>query len=132
MQVVFTEGFRGSIKDPKVRTGISNSWLSLIMDHSANTTGLIAVESGLNIQDQKVNTCVAGACLNNGTCLSLGASYFCRCQPEWSGMTCNDSAVPCRDYNPCHGVSTCRMLDSGFMCDCPPGKAGRFCENGES
>ena len=46
-------------------------------------------------------------------------------------MTCNDTSVPCRDYNPCRGQSTCRMRDSGFSCDCPPGKVGRYCENGE-
>ncbi len=45
-------------------------------------------------------------------------------------MKCNDTSVPCRDYNPCHGRSTCRMRDSGFTCDCPPGKAGRYCDNG--
>ena len=128
--MIFTEGFRGSIKDPKLRTGASNAWISLSTEHSTNTTNFAPVISGLNIQDQKVNACVVGACLNNGSCESLGASYVCRCRPEWSGMTCNDTSVPCRDYNPCHGRSTCRMRDSGFRCDCPPGKAGRYCENG--
>lgn len=130
-EVLFTEGFRGTIKDARVRTAISNAWLPLSMEHSTNVSHLVTVVQGLNVQDQKVNTCVVGACLNNGTCQSLGASYVCRCLPMFSGLTCNDTSVPCRDYNPCQGRSTCRMRDSGFTCDCLPGKAGRYCENGK-
>ena len=131
-EVVFEEGFRGIIKDPKIRTGSSNSWFPMAMKHSTNNSNELTVVSGLNIQNERVNACVAGACLNNGSCESLGASYVCRCLPQWSGMRCNDTSIPCREYNPCQGLSTCRTRDSGITCDCPLGKAGKYCQNGWS
>ena len=128
-EVVFKEGFMGTIKDPKIRTGSSNSWVSMVMTHSSNNSDDLVVVMGLNIQNERVNACVQGACLNNGSCESLGASYVCQCLPTWSGMMCNDTAIPCREYNPCQGRSTCRTRDLGFTCDCPLGKTGKHCEN---
>ena len=128
-EVVFKEGFMGTIKDPKIRTGSSNSWVSMVMTHSSNNSDDLVVVMGLNIQNERVNACVQGACLNNGSCESLGASYVCQCLSTWSGMMCNDTAILCREYNPCQGHSTCRTRELGFTCDCPLGKTGEYCEN---
>lgn len=125
----FRTGFTGTIYDVSIRTGNSSfaPLLTLTEDQAAISVIGVPVVGGLNVNNDGENQCVLKPCANNGTCISTGTSFTCRCQPPYKGNLCHDKELSCIDYNPCHPGSTCRADGFDIQCDCQLGWKGAFC-----
>uniref|UniRef100_A0A673YMU1 Slit homolog 3 (Drosophila) n=1 Tax=Salmo trutta TaxID=8032 RepID=A0A673YMU1_SALTR len=75
--------------------------------------------------------CLAGPCLNNGTCASnVSGSYHCTCPFGYKGQNCEISINACISF-PCANGGTCYVIpgqEDQFSCTCPPGYEGLQCE----
>uniref|UniRef100_A0A8C7FLR2 Slit homolog 3 (Drosophila) n=1 Tax=Oncorhynchus kisutch TaxID=8019 RepID=A0A8C7FLR2_ONCKI len=75
--------------------------------------------------------CLAGPCLNNGTCASdVSGSYHCTCPIGYKGQNCEIAINACISF-PCASGGTCHLMPSQveqFSCACPPGYEGLQCE----
>ncbi|XP_030628115.1 protein eyes shut homolog [Chanos chanos] len=73
--------------------------------------------------------CSPSPCLNNGSCVSLGDSYSCRCPRGFSGKNCEEVIDYCRLLNvSCLNEGLCLNLIGGYNCLCAPGWTGEFCQ----
>uniref|UniRef100_A0A8C8DFP0 Slit homolog 3 (Drosophila) n=1 Tax=Oncorhynchus tshawytscha TaxID=74940 RepID=A0A8C8DFP0_ONCTS len=79
----------------------------------------------------KCAPCLAGPCLNNGTCASdVSGSYHCTCPIGYKGQKCEIAINACISF-PCASGGTCHLMPSQveqFSCACPPGYEGLQCE----
>uniref|UniRef100_A0A8C7VKR3 Slit homolog 3 (Drosophila) n=1 Tax=Oncorhynchus mykiss TaxID=8022 RepID=A0A8C7VKR3_ONCMY len=79
----------------------------------------------------KCAPCLAGPCLNNGTCASdVSGSYHCTCPIGYKGQNCEIAINACISF-PCASGGTCHLMPSQveqFSCACPPGYEGLQCE----
>uniref|UniRef100_A0A673YN31 Slit homolog 3 (Drosophila) n=1 Tax=Salmo trutta TaxID=8032 RepID=A0A673YN31_SALTR len=73
--------------------------------------------------------CLAGPCLNNGTCASnVSGSYHCTCPFGYKGQNCEISINACISF-PCANGGTCYVIPGQEdHCTCPPGYEGLQCE----
>ncbi|XP_014055552.1 slit homolog 3 protein isoform X1 [Salmo salar] len=79
----------------------------------------------------KCAPCLAGPCLNNGTCASdVSGSYHCTCPIGYKGQNCEIAINACISL-PCANGGTCHLMPGQveqFSCACPPGYEGLQCE----
>ncbi|KAM9514069.1 LOW QUALITY PROTEIN: slit homolog 3 protein-like [Salvelinus alpinus] len=79
----------------------------------------------------KCAPCLAGPCLNNGTCASdVSGSYHCTCPIGYKGQNCEIAINACISF-PCANGGTCHLMPGQaeqFSCTCPPGYEGLQCE----
>ncbi len=73
-------------------------------------------------------------CSNEGICKldSLSQKYFCECNYNFMGKSCQTDSKPCNRWNPCLNNATCLNLNStSFECECPSNGLyyGAYCEN---
>ncbi len=73
-------------------------------------------------------------CSNQGICkLDLTThKYFCDCNTNLMGKSCQTNLNPCNRWNPCLNNATCLNLNStSFECKCPSNGLyyGEYCEN---
>ncbi|XP_074652971.1 cubilin-like [Tubulanus polymorphus] len=84
--------------------------------------------TGGSVTQAPSNQCNISPCLNQGSCIHNGASYYCRCKPHFTGDRCETRVLLC-DSHPCQNGGTCLSLDSSsFLCTCRDNYIGRFCE----
>uniref|UniRef100_A0A674CV94 Slit homolog 3 (Drosophila) n=1 Tax=Salmo trutta TaxID=8032 RepID=A0A674CV94_SALTR len=79
----------------------------------------------------KCAPCLAGPCLNNGTCASdISGFYHCTCPIGYKGQNCEIAINACISF-PCANGGTCHLMPGQveqFSCACPPGYEGLQCE----
>ncbi|XP_035982290.1 protein eyes shut homolog isoform X2 [Fundulus heteroclitus] len=76
--------------------------------------------------------CSPSPCLNNGTFVSRGKDYFCRCLSGFSGKNCEGIIDYCRLLNiNCLNEGLCLSVIGGYQCVCTPGWIGEFCQHVE-
>lgn len=64
--------------------------------------------------------------MHGGTCIPDRTSYFCHCNPGFSGTSCQDM-TPCTS-NPCRNGGSCYESLSTYVCVCLQGLTGPLCE----
>uniref|UniRef100_A0A8D3A0F8 Uncharacterized protein n=1 Tax=Scophthalmus maximus TaxID=52904 RepID=A0A8D3A0F8_SCOMX len=75
------------------------------------------------------NACSPSPCLNNGTCVSRGNDYVCRCLRGFSGKNCDEIIDYCRLLNiNCLNEGLCLSVIGGYQCVCAQGWIGEFCQ----
>jgi hypothetical protein len=75
-----------------------------------------------------VDPCNQNPCLNEGTCVSNGNSFTCKCPWGWNGARCEICVTSCAS-NPCPSNRRCKAkFEGGYDCVCPPNKTGTNCE----
>uniref|UniRef100_A0A673YMP2 Slit homolog 3 (Drosophila) n=1 Tax=Salmo trutta TaxID=8032 RepID=A0A673YMP2_SALTR len=96
----------------------------------AGMAGIAGMALDLNLMS-KCAPCLAGPCLNNGTCASnVSGSYHCTCPFGYKGQNCEISINACISF-PCANGGTCYVIpgqEDQFSCTCPPGYEGLQCE----
>uniref|UniRef100_A0A674CVY9 Slit homolog 3 (Drosophila) n=1 Tax=Salmo trutta TaxID=8032 RepID=A0A674CVY9_SALTR len=77
----------------------------------------------------KCAPCLAGPCLNNGTCASdISGFYHCTCPIGYKGQNCEIAINACISF-PCANGGTCHLMPGQVEhCACPPGYEGLQCE----
>ncbi|CAC5394269.1 unnamed protein product [Mytilus coruscus] len=73
----------------------------------------------------KEDACVSSPCLNGGTCITAGCSYYCICQDGFTGYKCG--VTPCTS-SPCLNNGECNIQNDTYQCDCPVGFNGSECQ----
>ncbi|XP_063406856.1 neurogenic locus notch homolog protein 3-like [Mytilus trossulus] len=73
----------------------------------------------------KEDACVSSPCLNGGTCLTAGCSYYCICPKGITGYKC--AVTPCTS-SPCLNNGECEVKNDTYQCDCPVGFNGPECQ----
>ena len=71
-------------------------------------------------------------CMNNGTCVDVASgNYKCQCLPQFTGVNCSASFVPCTS-SPCLNGGICKNVydevSANFDCICQDGFTGNLCE----
>eukprot|EP00795_Rhopilema_esculentum_P003142 gene3143-1447_t len=72
------------------------------------------------------NDCEKNPC-QNGKCVDEHASYFCICDPGFTGRNCESDINECESL-PCFNGGTCRNDVNRFQCNCLAGYSGTHCE----
>ncbi|KAK2582771.1 hypothetical protein KPH14_005036 [Odynerus spinipes] len=72
------------------------------------------------------NSCANHPCVH-GTCVSTYQGFLCRCEPGYTGTTCNAQIDPCSP-NPCKNNGVCAVIGGAVTCDCPSSYTGSRCE----
>eukprot|EP00795_Rhopilema_esculentum_P003145 gene3145-1449_t len=74
------------------------------------------------------NDCEKNPC-QNGKCVDEHASYFCLCDPGFTGRNC-ESVTDINECEslPCFNGGTCRNDVNRFQCNCLAGYSGTHCE----
>jgi len=80
-----------------------------------------------------MNSCLIN-CSNVGICKvdSLRKKYFCECNPNFMGKSCQTDKRPCFQSNKCLNNATCLYVNTtSFECKCPSNGLyyGEYCEN---
>ncbi|CAG2224155.1 unnamed protein product [Mytilus edulis] len=73
----------------------------------------------------KEDACVSSPCLNGGTCVTAGCSYYCICPKGITGYKC--AVTPCSSA-PCLNGGTCTPTGSSFICSCAAEYFGNQCQ----
>ncbi|XP_017164565.1 protein eyes shut homolog isoform X2 [Poecilia reticulata] len=74
--------------------------------------------------------CSPSPCLNNGTFVSRGKDFFCRCLSGFSGKNCEGVIDYCRLLNiNCLNEGLCLSIIGGYQCVCTLGWIGEFCQH---
>jgi hypothetical protein len=73
-------------------------------------------------------------CSNQGICKldPITHKFFCDCNSNFVGKSCNTDSKPCNGWNPCLNNSTCLNVNSTSLeCKCPSNGLyyGEYCEN---
>ncbi|KAJ8406866.1 hypothetical protein AAFF_G00291420 [Aldrovandia affinis] len=88
--------------------------------------------SSVQCRDQR-GPCGPGPCLNNGSCLSLGTDYHCRCPRGFTGKNCEEVSDYCKLLNiSCLNEGLCLNRIGGYNCLCAPGWTGEACQHVEN
>lgn len=92
-----------------------------------------AAWQGVNCSED-VNECKDDyICKNNGRCINVIGTYFCKCRPQFSGMRCEFDVDECLDDFRCTSISDsyCVNLIGSFICKCKNGtRSNTFTKNG--
>jgi hypothetical protein len=103
----------------------------------ANLNNLTQTESQalLNIlqSNKDMSSCLIN-CSNQGLCKldPIIHKYFCECNPNFMGKSCQTDMNPCNRWNPCLNNATCLNVNTtSFECKCPSNGLyyGEYCEN---
>ncbi|XP_066278538.1 fibropellin-1-like isoform X2 [Branchiostoma lanceolatum] len=83
-------------------------------------------------QSNKYALCAADdentlSCTRGEDCSEHPRGFLCRCDPGWTGKTCETNIDECAS-GPCWNRGTCVDEVNGFSCLCPPGIVGDTCE----
>ncbi|CAG2252099.1 unnamed protein product [Mytilus edulis] len=73
----------------------------------------------------KEDACVSSPCLNGGTCVTAGCSYYCICPKGITGYKC--AVTPCTS-SPCLNNGECKVKNDTYQCHCPVGFNGPECQ----
>ncbi|VDI04724.1 neurocan core protein [Mytilus galloprovincialis] len=73
----------------------------------------------------KEDACVSSPCLNGGTCITAGRSYYCICPEGITGYKC--AVTPCTS-SPCLNNGECKVENDTYQCDCTVGFNGPECQ----
>lgn len=137
--VNFRRGLQGAIYGLAIRFGERthrNPFIKLAASKNiSNPDTEWAVKTGRSVGQSDYDQCMPRndtLCKNGGACVQQGATFFCICSGNWTGLYCANLRAPCYDYNPCVSGSICRPESAGLKCDCPLGKTGVHCERGEA
>ncbi|XP_047144940.1 protein eyes shut homolog isoform X2 [Hydra vulgaris] len=126
----FSSGFIGALYKLSLRT--DNPYFTPILfkklQNDLTETTNIQLENSLGIV-MEAQSCQNQLCNNNGSCHEQENVFYCICLHPNKGILCQDTVLPCVEYNPCHPSSAC-YSDNNFdiNCDCAFGKSGLFCQ----
>ena len=111
--------------------------------HGFATTDLaINVSCGGNFQGSDCSQCVPGftgpdcrqtddcigvSCGGNGQCFDREDSFYCSCDPGFTGELCQTNVDECVGVN-CSGNGECSDGVNSFTCECSPGYTGQLCD----
>ena len=90
---------------------------------------------GFGVTQCDSSFCTGNPCLNDGTCIEMGASFVCTCPAAYTGALCGTIIDPCVEGAAvCAAGSTCVPSLDGmtFDCQCPLGSGGDVCDEGKS
>ncbi|XP_065652456.1 protein eyes shut homolog isoform X5 [Hydra vulgaris] len=126
----FSSGFTGAIYKLSLRT--DNPYFTSILfkkfQNNLTETTSIQLENSLGIV-MGVQSCHNQLCNNNGSCLEQENVFYCSCLYPNKGILCQDTILPCVEYNPCHPSSACYSDNNiDINCDCAFGQSGLFCQ----
>ncbi|CAL8359750.1 unnamed protein product [Boreogadus saida] len=78
----------------------------------------------------RAGPCLPSPCLNNGSCVSRGDDYACRCLEGFAGKNCEEELIDyCGQLNiNCPNEGLCLSIIGGYKCVCAPGWTGEFCQ----
>ncbi|CAF0729243.1 unnamed protein product [Adineta steineri] len=72
--------------------------------------------------------CKSDTCFNDGTCLTLNATFNCSCKSGWEGKHCEHKISHCLNIT-CENNGICRPLLLNYTCECLGNfYSGRHCE----
>ncbi|CAF0782004.1 unnamed protein product [Adineta steineri] len=72
--------------------------------------------------------CKSDTCFNDGTCLTLNATFNCSCKSGWEGKHCEHKISHCLNVT-CENNGICRPLLLNYTCECLGNfYFGRHCE----
>ncbi|CAF0918198.1 unnamed protein product [Adineta steineri] len=72
--------------------------------------------------------CKSDTCFNDGTCLTLNATFNCSCKSGWEGKHCEHKISHCLNVT-CENNGICRPLLLNYTCECLGNfYSGRHCE----
>ena len=97
-----------------------------------NTTGdymchCNAIEfTGVNCETAIDHCALFNANCNNGSCVDRFGTFFCQCNPGYTGNICNVDINECLTAGCQNG--RCEDLVNNFQCTCYPGWTGRLCD----
>jgi EGF-like domain/Human growth factor-like EGF len=93
--------------------------------------GWTGKECNLNInkmmQYQLAHPCASTPCLNDGKCATRGASYFCECKNQTTGVNC-ETVINAECIGYCKNGGTCQGDSVYVLCMCPKQWKGLRCE----
>ncbi|XP_060581132.1 neurogenic locus notch homolog protein 1-like [Ruditapes philippinarum] len=91
---------------------------------STATTTITQTTTETTVVTKALNVCHNISCVH-GTCKQFGTVFYCVCQQEWTGRTCNSPnycvSRPCQ-----HGYCTNNLLS--YKCICSTGYMGNHCD----
>lgn len=75
--------------------------------------------------------CSSDPCKNGGTCIDKFDGFYCQCNSQFEGTTCENDVNECAAFAGtelgCQNGGKCINTHGGYRCECPPDKYGIHC-----
>lgn len=87
--------------------------------------------SGIHCEEE-IKFCKDTPCSNTSSCIDTFGGFQCQCDPDWTGLLCNERVTPCT-FRPCLHDGICTVIQTTmqttYSCTCVGMWEGINCED---